>query len=218
MAVYKCIFKTSESVDSPAFYSEFVRTCRGELTPAYSGSDAWTGVRVYDLKGKNRLAELPYLKQFLEQRIGMGNVAMVNYYNMAPNSTQHAHRDQSGNLLFGVSRLHIPLLTNPKAFLDIEGVPYHLKLNELWSLDTSGIHAARNGGHENRVHLVIDVKRAPATEKYFPAITLAVRLHLIKFLFIMIGKLLRDMLTRPATVVDRLRYVARMVGKRLRVG
>lgn len=218
MSTYPCIFKTDEIVDSHAFYGEFVRTCQGELTPAYSGSDAWTGVRIYDLKGTNRLAELPYLNQFLEHQFGMGNVAMVNYYNMAPNSVQHAHRDQSGNLLFNISRLHIPLVTNPNAFLDIEGVPYHLDLNELWSLDTSGIHAARNGGSENRVHLVIDVKRAPATEKYFPAMTLAVRLHLAKFILIMGWKLLRDMVTRPATVADRVGYVVRMVGRRLRIG
>jgi hypothetical protein len=216
MSNYPCIFKTDEVADSDALYKEFVHTCQGELTPAYSGSDAWTGVRIYDLKGTNRIAELPYLQQFIE-KFGMQNVAMINYYNMAPNSVQHAHRDQSGNLLFGIARLHIPLRTNPNAFLDIEGVPYHLKLNELWSLDTSGIHAARNNGDENRVHLVIDVKRAPATEKYFPAMTLAVRLHLVKFVLIMGWKLIRDTITRPATVADRLGYIVRMVGRRLRV-
>lgn len=217
MSTYPCIFRTDETVDSHAFYQEFVQTCQRELTPAYSGSDAWTGVRIFDLKGTNRIAELPYLQDFIEQKFGMQNVAMINYYNMAPNSVQHAHRDQSGNLLFGISRLHIPLRTNPNAFLDIEGVPYHLELNELWSLDTSGIHAARNGGSEDRVHLVIDVKRAPVTEKYFPAMTAAVRLHLVKFVVIMAWKLIRDTATKPSTVLDRLGFIVRMVGRRLRV-
>jgi len=218
MSKYPCIFKTADVVDSNAFYQEFLQTCKDELTPAYSGSDAWTGVRIFDLKGTNRIAELPYLKSYLEQQFGMENVAMVNYYNMAPRSIQHAHRDQSGNLLFGISRLHIPLVTNPHAFLDIEHIPYHLKTNELWSLDTSGIHAARNDGDENRVHLVIDVKRAATTAHYFPAMNMAVRLHLTKFVVIMGWKLLRDTVTRPATVLDRLGYIARMVGRRLKVG
>lgn len=217
MPIYKCIFKTDEIVDSKAFYGEFLQTCRGEMTPAYSGSDAWTGVRIFDLKGVNRLSELPYLTKFLADTVGMENVAMINYYNMAPSSVQHAHRDQSGNLLFGISRLHIPLLTNPKAFLEVEGERYHLKLNELWALDTSGIHAAQNESTENRVHLVIDVKRAAATERYFPAMTFAVRLHLAKFLFIMVAKLIRDGVRRPATVADRMIYIVRMVGKRLRI-
>ena len=75
---------------------------------------------------------------------------MVNYYNMAPESVQHAHRDQSGNLLFGISRLHVALKTNPDAYLEVEKQRYHLPVDELWALDTSGLHSARNGGEEER--------------------------------------------------------------------
>ncbi len=215
MGAYKCMFKIDETADSAAFFEEFERVCAKELTPAYSGSDAWTGVRVFDLRGANRLSELPYLRSHLE-KIGMKNVAMVNYYNMAPRSEQHAHRDQSGNLLFGISRLHIPLKTNPLAFLEIEHIRYQLKLNEVWALDTSGLHAAQNESDVERVHLVIDVKRAPETEKYFPKMTMAVRLHLAKFIIIMGFKVLRDILTKPATILDRMSYIVRMVTKQNR--
>jgi Aspartyl/Asparaginyl beta-hydroxylase. len=212
MKAYKCMFKTAEVADSAAFYKEFEQVCSTELTPAYSGSDAWTGVRVFDLRGTNRLSELPYLRAQLE-KIGMKNIAMVNYYNMAPHSEQHAHRDQSGNLLFGISRLHIPLKTNPLAFLEIEHIRYHLKLNEVWALDTSGLHAAQNESDEGRVHLVIDVKRSPETEKYFPEMTFAVRLHLAKFILIMGFKVVRDIITKPATIMDRMTYIVKMMTK-----
>lgn len=211
MKSYKCMFKTSETANSAEFYEEFQRVCANELTPAYSGSDAWTGVRIFDMKGTNRLKELPYLTLQLEEIAGLNNVVMVNYYNMAPHSEQHAHRDQSGNLLFGISRLHIPLKTNPLAFLEIERIKYHLKLNEVWALDTSGLHAAQNESGENRVHLVIDVKRSKETEKYFPKMTLAVRLHLAKFVIIMGFKVLRDIATKPATIIDRAQYIIKML-------
>lgn len=207
---YPCVFRTGERVDTEPIYREFIETCADELTPAYSGSDAWKGVRVFDVKGSNRLSELPILKAHLDF-IGMEHVVMVNYYNLAPNSSQHAHRDQSGNLLFNISRIHIPLKTNPKAVLEVEHKPYHFPEGELWCLDTSGLHAARNDGDEGRVHLVIDVKRAPATERYFPKMTLAVRIHLARFVAIMAFKLLRDVLSKPETVLDRAGYIVRTI-------
>jgi hypothetical protein len=216
MGAYPCIFKVEgEYADSASFYEEFRRVCASDLVTAYEGQDAWTGVRVFDLLGANRIDELPVLRAHLE-KIGMEHIAMVNYYNMAPRSVQHEHRDQSGNLLFGISRIHIPLKTNPGAFLEVERKPYHLSANEVWCLDTSGLHAARNDGDEGRVHLVIDIKRAPVTERYFPRTTLAVRLHLAKFVTIMGWKLARDIVTKPATVLDRISFIRRMVGRKLR--
>lgn len=213
MDSYPCIFKTDERVDAETFYDEFLRTCSDELVPAYADEEAWTGVRVFDLRGTDRLGELPYLRSHLDA-IGMENVSMVNYYNMAPHSAQHAHRDQSGNLLFGIARLHLPLKTNPGAVLEVEHRPYRLATNEVWSLDTSGLHAAQNEGDEGRVHLVIDVKRAPSTAKYFPAMTTAVRLHLVKFVTIMAAKVVRDAVTKPRTLLDRVPDILRMVRSR----
>ena len=210
MGAYPCIFRTDERVDSQSFYDEFLATCVGDLVPAYGDGSAWTGVRVFDQQGVDRLDGLPYLKAHLET-IGMEHVAMVNYYNMAPHSSQHAHRDQFGNLLFGVARLHLPLKTSPEAVLEVEHVPHHLPVDEVWSLDTSGLHAAHNRGGEGRIHLVIDVKRSPSTAKYFPETTMAVRWHLVKFVMIMGAKVLRDVVSRPKTVAARIPNLLRMV-------
>lgn len=207
---YSCILRTDERADADALYQEFEQVCAKDLASAHEGQTAWSGVRVFDLVSANRIEELPLLSQLLD-RLGRESVVMVNYYNMAPESMQHEHRDQSGNLLFGISRIHIPLRTNPEAILRIERKDYHLPAGEVWAIDTSGRHAAVNGGTENRVHLVIDVKRSRNTEIYFPRMTLSVYLHLAKFVAIMGWKLLRDTATKPATVYDRLRYIVRMV-------
>jgi hypothetical protein len=210
---YKCILRTDETADAAALYDEFASVCARDLTSAYEGQDAWTGVRVFDLVGADRLRELPVLGSLLD-RLGRRNVIMVNYYNMAPHSVQHEHRDQSGNLLFGISRIHVPLKTNSDAFLRIERLDYHLPLGEIWAIDTSGRHAAINRGSEGRVHLVIDVKRAPETRRFFPIMTPAVYLHLARFIAIMGWKLARDMVTKPATIFDRGRYIGRMLLRR----
>lgn len=213
MARYPCIFKTDEQVDAAPLYEEFLATCASELQPAYADESAWTGVRVFDLRGVDRLDELPVLRARLDE-IGREHVTMVNFYNMAPGSSQHAHRDQSGNLLFGISRIHTALRTNPDAFLEVERRRYHLPVGEVWCLDTSGLHAARNGGSEGRVHLVVDVKRAPATERYFPTSSLATRLHLTKFVAIMGTKVARDVVTKPRTLLDRLPYLRGLLRRR----
>lgn len=207
---YDCILRTGETVDAGVLYAEFAGACLADLKSALPGQTAWSGVRAFDFIGANRLAELPQLSRLLD-RLGSENVVMVNYYNLAPDSAQHEHRDQQGNLLFGISRIHIALKTNPGAVLRIERKDYHIPVGEVWAIDTSGLHAAVNTGPEGRVHLVIDVKRAAATEHYFPKMTASVRLHLVKFVVIMGWKLLRDAVTKPAAVLDRLGYV----GKRL---
>ena len=209
MGRYPCIFDTGESADSRPLYEEFLSVCAADLVTAYEGQDAWTGVRVYDQVGADRLGELPLLSAFLDT-LGREHVTMVNYYNMAPNSVQHAHRDQSGNLLFGISRLHLALKTNPAAFLEVEKRRYHIPLDEIWALDTSGLHSAQNGGDEGRVHLVIDVRRVPETERYFPTTTMAVRFHLVKFVAIMGAMVTRDLVTKPRTVLGRVPYLLGM--------
>ncbi|MDV3459082.1 aspartyl/asparaginyl beta-hydroxylase domain-containing protein [Sphingomonas sp. HF-S4] len=209
MGNYPCILRTGERVDADALYEEFHTICARDLTSAHQGQTAWSGVRIFDMVGADRVAELPLLTELLD-RLGRHNVVMVNYYNMAPHSEQHEHRDQSGNLLFGISRIHIPLRTNASAVLRIERRDYHLPVGEVWAIDTSGRHAAVNGGELDRVHLVIDVKRAPETAFCFPRMTAAVYIHLAQFVAIMAWKLARDTVLQPRTIADRAHYVLRM--------
>ena len=205
---YPCILRTTEIVDADALLTEFEQVCAKDLTSALAGQTAWSGVRIYDRKGVDRIAELPVLSAFLD-RLGRKNVVMVNYYNMAPRSIQREHRDQSGNLLFGISRIHVALKTNAGARLRIERKDYHLPVGEIWAIDTSGRHSAVNEGDDGRVHLVIDVTRAPETAMVFPKMTVAVRLHLAKFCVIMGWKLARDAVLNPKSVLERVIFIAK---------
>lgn len=204
--MYKAIFKTDETVDAAPLLEEFERTMSQRLQVLYKGLDAWTGVTLYRRNGENELPQMPALSRLIEQ-IGLEHVAAVFFYKLKSGAQQHEHRDMQGNLLFGCSRVHIPLRTNPGAKLIIEGIPYHLPAGEVWCLDTSGRHAAVNSGEEDRIHLVIDVLRSPATERYFPPRNWETRLHLTKFVGIMGWKLTRDALSRPASLLGRARLI-----------
>ncbi len=202
--MYKAIFKSDERADSQALLNEFERWSHDPLRPLYSGNSDWTGVTAFDRPGIDRLAELPALSALVD-RVGRAHVTGIRYFNLAPNSTLHRHRDMHGNLLFGISRLHVPIKTNPQAIFEVQRIPYHLGLNEIWCLDTSGLHALRNDGGENRIHIVIDVRRTPQTDRYFPRWTVATVLHMAGFLGIISWKVARDLVARPGSVAARIR-------------
>jgi aspartyl/asparaginyl beta-hydroxylase (cupin superfamily) len=205
--MYKAIFRTDETVDAAPLLEEFERTMSQRLEVLYQGLDAWTGVTLYRRNAENELSQMPALSRVIDQ-IGLEHVAAVFFYKLKAGAKQHEHRDMQGNLLFGCSRVHIPLRTNPGAQLIIEGLAYHLSEGEVWCLDTSGRHAAVNSGDEDRIHLVIDVLRSPATERYFPPRNWETRMHLTKFVGIMAVKLTRDALSRPTTLLGRARRMS----------
>jgi aspartyl/asparaginyl beta-hydroxylase (cupin superfamily) len=202
MEKYPAIWQTDTLVNSAKLLHEFEEALKLQLHQVYDKNKDWTGVTVLRGSKVDHLASLPFLVEFLEQ-FGRENVLGVTYFNLAPHSVLHRHRDMNGNLLFGIMRLHIPLKTNPKAMMEVQKKKYHMSIDTLWALDTSGLHALENGGDHNRIHLVVDIKYGDATAKYFPAFSLPVILHVTTFVFIVLGKILRDMVTNPSSLLAR---------------
>lgn len=59
-----------------------------------------------------------------------------------------------------VTRVHVPLATNPHAVATMEdGPPLHLAVGKAYKFDTRLPHAVANGGKTPRVHLVFEVLR-----------------------------------------------------------
>jgi len=57
-----------------------------------------------------------------------------------------------------VTRVHVPLLTNPHAWMLFEGGdPVHFEAGKAYSFDTTHRHAFGNDGPTERVHLIFDV-------------------------------------------------------------
>lgn len=60
-----------------------------------------------------------------------------------------------------VTRVHVPVKTNPAAWLlwEEEGRRVHFGAGKAYTFDTLKRHAFGNDGHEERVHLIFDVMR-----------------------------------------------------------
>ena len=108
----------------------------------------------------------PEIKQYCST---LGNqIHRVRFMKLKPGGGElERHTDQvdpdSGGSLNKLARIHLPIRTNPDVIFtvwDTKGAPQkvHMAEGDVWFLDTRKAHQAINGGNEERIHLVIDVR------------------------------------------------------------
>ena len=56
-----------------------------------------------------------------------------------------------------ITRIHVPLTTNPKAIFFSDDKPYHMEVGMAYKVNTLLKHAIRNDGDTPRIHLMFDV-------------------------------------------------------------
>jgi hypothetical protein len=66
----------------------------------------------------------------------------------------HVDGDAAGHV---PHKVHVPLLTNPRAFFFEEGVRHHLAPGRAWEVNNGIPHSVVNGGGNDRVHLIFEV-------------------------------------------------------------
>ena len=76
-----------------------------------------------------------------------GRVRMLT---MKPRTTYSLHHDPD------LWRVHIPLITNPDAFMFVDGKMWHLPAGFAYMVQVEYHHLAVNAGNENRIHVVFD--------------------------------------------------------------
>lgn len=79
------------------------------------------------------------------------------------------HRDAHHGFDYGQVRLHIPIITNPDAVIEIGGVTHTWQPGTLWYGDFTMLHRLWNRGQSDRVHMVIDALVNPAFLELMPA-------------------------------------------------
>jgi len=200
---YPAIWKVDLDFDAELLLNEFKKSYPENLKKVYSENNNWKGVTIFKKGEVLSLNNLPELES-LVKKIGNESVIGISYFNLEKNSELHEHRDMNGNLLFGIVRIHIPIKTNDEALMIIERTKYQLQLGSAWCLDTSGLHGLVNGDIDNRIHLVIDIKRNSNTNRFFPRWSFSVILHLTVFVFVMSFKIVRDLLMNPRSLIKRL--------------
>jgi len=66
------------------------------------------------------------------------------------------HRDNGYSFEQGLVRIHIPIETNDKVKLLVNGEPIKMKPGECWYCNFSEIHEVKNDSDEARTHLILD--------------------------------------------------------------
>jgi len=59
-----------------------------------------------------------------------------------------------------ITRVHVPITTNERAFMTIDGVQHSLAIGSAYLIDTRCEHAIRNDGDTPRIHFMVDVRRS----------------------------------------------------------
>lgn len=113
------------------------------------------------------LFQLPYLGQILDEVPAPLNA--VRLMALGPGAISDPHRDPKYRLDRGIVRLHIPVVTDPRAVLVLDGVEHCWQPGTLWYGDFSREHLVRNTSQTvTRVHVVIDALLTADLAGWFP--------------------------------------------------
>lgn len=102
------------------------------------------------------LAQTPYIKEIL--RNFACDLQCVRLMRLTARSVIKEHRDHNLAAELDAIRLHTPVITNPGVDFRLNGTRVVMEPGSLWYLRLSDPHSVRNGGNDDRVHLVIDAK------------------------------------------------------------
>jgi hypothetical protein len=78
------------------------------------------------------------------------------------------HRDYKLGFEDGFVRIHIPMQTNAQVEFYLGGEPLRMNEGEAWYLNFNLPHSVKNGGAEDRIHLVIDCILNDWLREFFP--------------------------------------------------
>jgi len=81
---------------------------------------------------------------------------------MAPGASLSPHEEHAvirtrAGTVGARARFHLPIVTNPRAEVMLDGSAYHLAVGVIHFVHHGRVHSARNGGDEPRIHLVWDL-------------------------------------------------------------
>lgn len=79
----------------------------------------------------------------------------VMFARMAPGGEIKPHRDANAAAKWP-HKIHVPLLTNDKVTFYVDGVGYHLPEGEAAEVNNMGVHAVKNDGETDRIHLIFE--------------------------------------------------------------
>jgi hypothetical protein len=104
----------------------------------------------------------------------------VVFYRLKAGTVLGEHRDIGENrMTAGLVRIHVPIITDEKVLMYVGGKPYYFPVGTAWYFDATARHRVENNSHQDRIHLVIDLKTCDALETFLKPLTAADRTRLL---------------------------------------
>lgn len=91
----------------------------------------------------------------------------VRLLNLGSGAEIKPHTDYCLGYEDGVFRLHIPIITNPDVTFILDKQRLIMNVGECWYVNANFTHSVKNGGKNDRIHLVIDGIRNEWTDQLF---------------------------------------------------
>jgi quercetin dioxygenase-like cupin family protein len=88
-------------------------------------------------------------------RLAGGRAARAMIVKLKPGGRIAPHVDE-GAYAAATQRYHLPIATNPQAWLESGGEHLHLPAGTLWWFDKHALHRGGNDGTTDRIHLIAD--------------------------------------------------------------
>lgn len=146
----------------------------------YSGK--WTSIALMSKDGKSSninaflndtekliptdiLDTCDYFKKILNELLF--EKTAVRLLNLGTGAAIKPHKDHCLGYEDGMFRLHIPIITNSDVEFILDNQRLIMNEGECWYFNANFTHSVKNGGDEDRIHLVIDGIRNEWTDSLF---------------------------------------------------
>jgi hypothetical protein len=83
-------------------------------------------------------------------------VSGLGMFVLEPGQVHPAHKDIQPS--YWLTRIHVPIITNPKATIIMDDGVHHLKVGKAYRFNTLAMHEVRNDGATHRAHFIFDVR------------------------------------------------------------
>lgn len=112
------------------------------------------------------LARCPYLAEVVASF--SSPKLLVRLMTLLPGGRVHEHYDPDAGFDRGIVRIHVPIVTHPRARLVIAGRARHFRAGEAWYADFTFPHYVENKSDVRRVHLVLELVVDDAVRALLP--------------------------------------------------
>lgn len=124
----------------------------------FTNNEAWPEIEVRKEAGWERLAAaaVPLMHGIIEAHYPPGGtIIRAMAAKLAAGGRISAHRDTHPSFHCG-HRIHVPITTNPRVRLHIDGRPYRLAVGQAYEINNQQNHSVHNKGADDRITFIFD--------------------------------------------------------------